>query len=121
VYFGTDSIPPLLAFDVSDTTYDPGTLENDSTYFWKIVAYDTGGDSTSGSTWSFETEADTSSWSCGGTITDIDGNTYATVQIDNQCWMKENLKTTTYRNGTAIPNVTGNTAWSNLSTGAYVW
>lgn len=55
------------------------------------------------------------------TVTDIDGNVYNTVQIGNQCWMKENLKTTTYRNGTAIPNVTDDNAWSNLTTGAYVW
>jgi uncharacterized protein (TIGR02145 family) len=55
------------------------------------------------------------------TVTDIDGNTYNTVQIGSQCWMKENLKTTTYRNGTSIPNVTDANAWSNLTTGAYVW
>ncbi len=55
------------------------------------------------------------------TVTDIDGNIYNTVQIGNQCWMKENLKTTTYRNGTAIPNVTNNINWQNLTTGAYVW
>lgn len=55
------------------------------------------------------------------TVTDIDGNTYNTVQIGNQCWMKENLKTTTYRNGTSIPNVTDANAWGNFTTGAYVW
>jgi uncharacterized protein (TIGR02145 family) len=55
------------------------------------------------------------------TITDIDGNIYNTVQIGDQCWMKENLKTTTYNNGTSIPNVTDANAWSYLSTGAYVW
>ena len=36
------------------------------------------------------------------TVTDIDGNTYNTVQIGNQCWMKENLRTTRYANGTSI-------------------
>ncbi|NQU50939.1 MAG: hypothetical protein HQ522_00195 [Bacteroidetes bacterium] len=55
------------------------------------------------------------------TITDIDGNVYNTVQIGSQCWMKENLKTTTYNNGTSIPNVTNASTWSNLSSGAYVW
>ena len=60
---------------------------------------------------------------CSGssTITDFDGNTYNTVQIGDQCWIKENLKTTTYENGTPIPNVTDAGAWSNLTTGAYVW
>ncbi|MFA4907903.1 MAG: FISUMP domain-containing protein [archaeon] len=54
-----------------------------------------------------------------GTVIDIDGNTYQTVKIGNQWWMAENLKVTHYRNGEAIPNVTDNTAWSNLTTGAY--
>ena len=35
------------------------------------------------------------------TVSDIDGNTYNTVQIGNQCWMKENLRTTRYADGMA--------------------
>ncbi len=53
------------------------------------------------------------------TVTDIDGNVYHTVKIGTQTWMVENLKTTRYRNGDTIPNVTDNTAWYNLTTGAY--
>jgi len=53
------------------------------------------------------------------TVTDIDGNTYEIVKIGNQWWMAENLKVTNYRNGEAIPNVTEDSAWSNLSTGAW--
>jgi len=43
---------------------------------------------------------------CSGaaTVTDYDGNTYNTVQIGLQCWMKENLRTTHYSNGANIPN-----------------
>jgi uncharacterized protein (TIGR02145 family) len=37
------------------------------------------------------------------TIVDYDGNTYNTVQIGNQCWMRENLRTTHYANGDSIP------------------
>lgn len=37
------------------------------------------------------------------TLTDIDSNVYNTVQLGNQCWMRENLRTTHYANGTEIP------------------
>jgi uncharacterized protein (TIGR02145 family) len=56
-----------------------------------------------------------------GTVTDIDGNVYQTIAIGKYVWMAENLKTTSYNNGTKIPNVTGNSAWSDLSSGAFCW
>jgi uncharacterized protein (TIGR02145 family) len=52
-------------------------------------------------------------------VTDIDGNVYNTVTIGTQIWMAWNLKTTKYNDGTAIPNVTDNTTWRALTTGAY--
>jgi uncharacterized protein (TIGR02145 family) len=55
------------------------------------------------------------------TVTDMDGNVYNTVQVGTQCWMRENLKTTSYSNGTSIPNVTETSVWTTLSSGAYVW
>jgi uncharacterized protein (TIGR02145 family) len=54
-----------------------------------------------------------------GTVTDIDGNAYKTIIIGTQTWMAENLKVTRYRNGDSLLNVTNNTAWYNLATGAY--
>jgi len=35
-------------------------------------------------------------------VTDYDGNIYQTVQIGLQCWMRENLRTTHYSDGTGI-------------------
>jgi len=55
------------------------------------------------------------------TVTDYDGNVYTTVMIGTHTWTVENLKVTHYRNGDPIPNVTSNTAWTNLTTGAYCW
>ena len=50
---------------------------------------------------------------CGGitSVTDIDGNVYPVVEIGNQCWTKENLKTTKYADGSVIPNVTSDSQW----------
>ena len=53
------------------------------------------------------------------TVTDIDGNVYHTVTIGTQVWMVENLKTTHYRNGDAIPNITNSLQWANTTNGAW--
>jgi len=52
-------------------------------------------------------------------LTDIDGNIYHNVTIGTQVWMVENLKTTKYRNGDPIPNITDQQVWKNLTTGGY--
>ena len=52
-------------------------------------------------------------------IKDADGNVYTSVTVGTQVWMKENLKTTKYNDGTAIPNITDSTEWAALTTGAY--
>jgi len=58
VYFGTMSSPPRVVWGQSGTTYDP-TLAYSTQYYWKIVAFDNHGASTSGPIWSFTTGDDT--------------------------------------------------------------
>jgi uncharacterized protein (TIGR02145 family) len=55
------------------------------------------------------------------TVSDVDGNVYNTITIGTQVWMKENLKTTKYSDGSGIPLVTGNAAWAAMTTPAYCW
>ena len=50
-----------------------------------------------------------------GTVTDIDGIVYQTVQIGSQVWTMENLRTTKYNDGTPITKVTDNAAWNTLT------
>ena len=55
--------------------------------------------------------------SCSGTpiVTDVDGNVYNTVQIGGQCWLRENLRTTKYSDGTSLTYNSGNN--TSYSTG----
>ena len=61
------------------------------------------------------TTSSTTPFVCGSTVTDIDSNIYNTVQIGQQCWMKENLRTTKYADGTSI------TQGDSLSTTVALW
>ena len=61
---------------------------------------------------------------CGGSttgcsVTDIDGNGYTSVTIGTQEWLVQNLKTTKYKDGTAIPTGHSDSDWSFLTTGGY--
>jgi uncharacterized protein (TIGR02145 family) len=53
-----------------------------------------------------------------GTVTDIDGNVYGTVRIGGQCWIKENLQVTHYRNGDEITSDLDSAEWQTAATGA---
>ena len=87
-------------------------LAGSTTYYIRAYAIKSTG-TTYGNQVSFTTLTDY------GTVADFDGNVYHTITIGNQVWTVENLKTTHYRDGTEIPNVTDNTDWYNLSSGAY--
>ncbi len=82
-------------------------------FAFKVIAYDSEGDS---SAWSDEMAA-----IIRNTVIDIDGNVYRLVRIGTQLWTVENLKTTRYNDGTPIPLVTDSTAWADLTTPGYCW
>ena len=56
-----------------------------------------------------------------GSVVDIDNNVYKTIIIGAQTWMAENLKTTHYNNGTAIPFIPDATTWTSTTSPAYCW
>ena len=54
-----------------------------------------------------------------GPVTDIDGNVYNSISYNGKVWMVENLKTTHYRDGSPITNITNNTTWGTATSEAY--
>ncbi len=57
IFFAKDtpSLTVPVAVDITGFTYDPGTLQEDSVYYWQVVATDEHGSSTAGPVWSFTT------------------------------------------------------------------
>ncbi len=58
LYFGTMNPPLKIIGNQSSTMYDPGTMDFDTMYYWKIVAWDNHGSSTAGPLWDFTTESE---------------------------------------------------------------
>jgi uncharacterized protein (TIGR02145 family) len=56
-----------------------------------------------------------------GSMTDQQGNVYKTIVIGTQEWMAENLNTSIYRNGDAIPTNLDNATWQSTTSGAWAY
>ena len=65
-------------------------------------------------------------WSCEKdntpvSVSDIDGNVYQTLEINNKVWMAENLRTTRFSDGEEIKLVTKNTEWMKNHEPGFAW
>ncbi len=104
----TNEGPGKGVFTSSVTGLQPGT-----DYYLRAYAT-TGSDTVYGTNVSFATE----NYS---TVTDIEGNIYNVITIGKQTWMAENLKTSTYNDGSSIHKVKDEAAWAGSSTPACCW
>jgi uncharacterized protein (TIGR02145 family) len=121
VYWGTSQHPETtgtkLQAAVGDSLFSLNLsgLTSEAQYF--VTAYATNSSGTS-----FGTEKQFITY---GTVKDIDGNTYNTIMLKTEniayFWMKENLRTTRYNDGTAIPLITDSLEWSSSSGDGYCW
>jgi hypothetical protein len=87
VYFGTTSPPPFDHINGTSKSWDPGTLLDGTTYYWRVVARDANG-STSGAEWSFTTEVpciDLPTAACTPTPTNGRGNVNENTNLAWQC------------------------------------
>jgi len=80
VYFGDTTTPPFIGNQTA-TTYDPGTLSNVTTYYWRIDEKNAGG-TTTGTVWSFTTEAATPAPGQASNPSPADGATNQSVDVD---------------------------------------
>ncbi|MBN1280182.1 MAG: carboxypeptidase regulatory-like domain-containing protein [Candidatus Thermoplasmatota archaeon] len=55
IYFGTTNPPPQVVWKHPSTLYDPGLMNEETVYYWQIIAWDTHNASTTGPIWSFTT------------------------------------------------------------------
>jgi len=82
VYFGKSSPPPLVEEDLTQTAYDPGTMDLGTTYYWQIVSEDSQAVTTDGPIWSFTTEEEPNE---APTAPEIDGPTEGAAGTE-LCW-----------------------------------
>jgi uncharacterized protein (TIGR02145 family) len=82
-----------------------------TTYHFRIIASNAMGTSRTGDM-TFTTFA----------VSDIENNYYHSATIGNQTWITENLRSTKFNNGKAIPEITNQAEWESASFSyAYCW
>jgi hypothetical protein len=109
VYFGTTS-PGSFQGNQTATTFDPGTMANDTTYYWRIDEINEAG-TTTGVVWSFTTESAgllpwtdgfesgdlvTGGWNTSGTATVTERSAYTgayAAEVAATSWMEKAIST----------------------------
>jgi uncharacterized protein (TIGR02145 family) len=114
VYFDDTDASTLSALNHADPPYSIDNLQQLQTYYWKVVtkSIETG-ETAESAVFSFS--VDTS------LVGDYDGNTYHPVVIGTQTWLKENLRTLHFNDGTPIENITDYGLWIGTTAPAYAW
>ena len=88
-----------------------GNLIPNTLYYVRAYATNRGG-TAYGNEVSFKTNSLTN-------LIDADSNIYKTIAIGSQVWMKENLRVSKFRNGSAIPTNLTDAAWQSTTSGAF--
>lgn len=138
----TSSLPGLYFRYVFDIAYDPSfnnrlpgypdtsatadewgvhtfeNLEPATTYFIRVRAINTNG---LAGPYHADMPIEVRTRRCPQEMADAAGNWYTMVEIGDQCWMAENLRTTLYANGDQIQQVVDSAAWLALSSGAWCY
>ena len=105
LYFGTSS-PGSLIGNQAGTTYDTGTMDSNTVYYWRIDPNGTGG-KTTGDVWSFTTMALLApSWECGSFKLEFNPTTGVVSSIYKKDDTEE-LMTGGGNNGFCVKNLVG--------------
>ena len=94
-------------------------LEPNTTYYARAYAITAAKDTIYGTEVTFTTKPPIPK--CGEfSVSDVDGNEYHTVKIGTQCWLKENMRTTRYADGSLVnPDGMMSPGWDSANVPVY--
>ena len=85
VYFDTMSPPAVVSTMQSESFYDPPTdFQFNTTYYWRVIAWDSHGDSAAGREWYFTT---LDGWLCGDANGDMTLNIFDATYLINYLYI----------------------------------
>ena len=112
--FGEGSMISVENDDAILTAWSALTLQQGVTFSSSTLQYCTAGDAR-------QSIIDNFGWSITDAGLATGCNDFEWINYGTQDWTVENADMVTYRDGTPIPQVTDNTEWSNLTTGAWCY